>query len=72
MPVNSISYSPITLTPTGGTTGVITGSASSYIAVNVYPDPIQLLGFVPLVLCSFDECRTFNGDCYFNPVVNCL
>jgi len=73
MSANPISYTPISVNPVGGSVGVISGAVASPAIVAVKNIvPIQLLGFVPLVSCSLDECRKFEGQCYKNPVFGSL
>lgn len=66
-PVNAVSEIAVDLTPSGGVSGLISGGVvyATISEPTIYP--IQVLGFVPLVPCAPTECRTFNGDCYFNP-----
>ena len=68
MPVNPVSYKPVELAPTGGTTGVVTGASASAIDIIIDTSAIQILGLTPLTDCDATECRVFNGDCYINPV----
>lgn len=62
----SISDTPVRLTPVGGSTGTITGASGSAITLIIDPLPQQIIGFNPLTGCSFEECRTFPGNCYIN------
>lgn len=68
-PSNPISEIPVDLTPTGGTTGLITGGFTTGVAQELTVLPIQLAGFIPLTDCSAEECRTYNGQCYKNKVL---
>ncbi len=67
-----ISGDPIVVNPTGGTTGLITGGLTTGIVSEATMLPLQLLGFIPLVECDLNECRTYYGDCYWNKVFGSL
>lgn len=66
-PQNAIADTPIDLTPTGGSSGLITGALTQAVISEPTMLPMQIIGAVPLVSCTPDECRTYYGDCYFNP-----
>lgn len=66
-PINAVSESAVTLTPSGGTSGLITGGLIQATISEPTVYPIQVIGFVPLVPCDPTECRFYEGDCYFNP-----
>lgn len=68
IPNNPISKSAVSITPAGGSAGVTSGASGKLTSDALTVFPYQLIGFVPLTLCSFSECRTFNGSCYLNPV----
>lgn len=68
MPTRPVSATAISVATTGGSSGLISGGFVTATAVVLTVDPIQLLGFVPMVDCSFNECREFFGKCYNNPV----
>lgn len=67
-PTNSISNEPIILTPAGGSSAIIAGGVANLTISEPTIYPLQLIGFVPLSACDLEECRVYNGSCYFNPV----
>lgn len=67
-PTLPISPRPVPISPVGGVTTPISGGSTADTQGVRTILPIQLLGFVPLVSCTLEECRKFNGDCYLNPV----
>lgn len=71
-PINPISSQSVLLTPVGGSVGASSGTTISSTQGIRNIVPIQLLGFIPLVSCTLEECRQFNGKCYFNPVFGSL
>lgn len=59
---------PITLTPSGGSSGNVSGKLTIVNAAMIKIDIVQLAGFIPLTDCDVEDCRTFNGSCYINKV----
>lgn len=59
----------IIVVPSGGSAIDIAGASKvdspSYTHAT---DFIQILGFNPLTLCDYTQCRTFEGNCYINKV----
>lgn len=71
-PQNSVSQIVVDLTPTGGSSGLISGGLISATISEPTMYPLQLIGFVPLSPCVDNECRAFMNDCYLNPAFGSL
>lgn len=62
------------VSPSGGTVGVntgVVGTAKAHTDAStskIQSKPYQIAGLIPLTNCNESECRTYNGDCYVNPV----
>lgn len=58
----------IKLLPSGGSRGLTSGNIVMVNAQEITIEPVQIVGFIPLIPCDESECRHFIGGCYINPV----
>ena len=60
---------PVSLTPTGGSAGALSGASSAVATVATQNKIKQVVGLVPLVYCDDVECRDNypQNECYFIP-----